>query len=144
MRKIVIIFSCFILALSSCAQAVQYDKVTPIRSENNAFSFVEKEKKFGIIDSLGNVIVPVKYAQIQLCKKLHSSEKRYARVCLNGKWGFVDLATGKEIAIIYDEVDCFFEGYSVLDLKSIAFVYDNIDMEGYAKVKLQNKYGYIQ
>ena len=86
-------------------------------------SFLQSKSKYGIIDNSGKIIFPVKYSQILTCD-IDNSQKTYFKVNSEDKWGFIELANAKTISSEkYDGIECF--------------------KDGLAKVKLNNKYGYI-
>ena len=118
--KRTIIFCTLILSLNSFAQNTNYDNITKI---DNNFSFVKLNDKYGIIDASGKIIVPVRYSFVTICETV-DAVKKYAKVQENDKFGLIDMTISKEVSpIMYDDIECFRDGRS--------------------KVKLNNKFGYI-
>jgi hypothetical protein len=112
---------------------------------------VKLDKHWGYIDRKGNMVVPLKYHQINTFK-----EGR-AVVRINGKYGFVDEQGNEVIPLKYDLVGEFNEGraWVYLDGKCgfvdkhgnevIAVKYYAISSfsEGMSKVMLNGKWGFI-
>jgi hypothetical protein len=107
--------------------------------------------KYGILDTLGNIIVPFKYEKIWV-------EKEYIIVKLNDKMGVLDFYGKELIPNIYEKIDCsrynkFFEvelnkkqGYiDSLGKIIIPIIYDNVVQinDLYFEVELNGKYGVL-
>lgn len=70
----------------------------------NGLARVKKEHKWGYIDTLGNVVIPIKYQQVE------NFSDGLARVRLGRKWGLFD-STGKELRKpTFDFIGEFIEG----------------------------------
>lgn len=99
-------------------------------------------------------------AQIETFKKyneVHNFSEGFAKVELNGKWGFINQKGEEIIPLKYDNVEHFSEGFAIVKLngkygfinkegkKIIPIKYDYIHRfsEGFAKVKLNGKWGFI-
>ena len=88
---------------------------------------LSKNMQWGIIDDNNKIIVPFEYQDIDLPYFLQSSllfgiQDRLA-VCKNGKWGYLNSKKKLIINFQYQQAQTF--------------------VNGFARVKLQDKYGYI-
>ena len=92
-----------------------YDYTVPF---SEGLTCVEKDGKYGFIDTTGKVVVPCQYDDASL-----SFSEGLAYVRKDGKYGFID-TTGKEVASCQYDVAWYFS-------------------EGLAHVKKDRKYGYI-
>ncbi len=66
---------------------------------NNGDAWVISEKKYGLIDRLGNEIIPCKYERVGT-----QGQNGLCRVMLNGKWGVVNTKGKEIIPIEFDEL----------------------------------------
>ncbi len=81
------------------------------RAKNQLLRIYDNCSKYGMVDSSGNVNIPILYEEI-----LPLSEGR-AAVKRGGKWGFVD-QKGKEVSpCIYEKIQSFSEGLAAVRYK---------------------------
>lgn len=81
------------------------DGYCPVLYKKDNFS------KWGIIDKLGNLVVDYTFDAIS-----ESSTNGYWAVCSQGKWGFLNIETGKTIDIQYDAITMSNEGFWAIQL----------------------------
>ena len=126
-----------------------YDEVHHVFG--NGLAGVKLNDKWGFIDKIGRVKIPIKYESV------NCFDEGLASVALNGKWGFIDKDGNEIIPLIYDQAEYFSGGWAKVKLNNkwgfidkigtvtIHFKYDFIDdfSEGLAVVELNGKYGYI-
>ncbi len=83
--------------------------------------------KMGLLDSIGNVLIPISYTmQENFSFQIHPDCKKESRlycVTLGNKVGMVDAESKERISIIYESIDDFYSGY--------------------ARVKRNGKFGYV-
>lgn len=94
------------------AEGEQYDYMGsgPSWKGDDCLQIVGLRNKFGLIDTLGHVVVPIKYDDIDggSHKKEYNnswSGDGLISVCMNGKWGYVDRKGKVVVPLMYDEVD---------------------------------------
>ncbi|HFC01119.1 MAG TPA: WG repeat-containing protein, partial [Phaeodactylibacter sp.] len=89
----------------------QFDKVCFLENTNNRILQVYRNNgKYGLIDTLADIIVGLNYDQIG-----RFSEDRLA-VFRKGRWGFVNLKGQEIIPCRYRKVNAFQEGYAAVQL----------------------------
>lgn len=90
----------------------EYDYIGsgPSWKGHNCLQIVGLRNKFGLIDTTGRVIIPIKYDNIDG----GSPSEKYSNswsgnglisVCINSKWGYIDRNGDIVVPIIYDKVD---------------------------------------
>ena len=114
----------------------------------------KKENKIGEKKKhkIGKVIIPFKYDEADFFSE------DFARVKLNGKWGFVDKSGKVVVSIKYDQVSSFYDGLAEvkLDGEESRYIYklgnkyiplkygpSRYFSEGFIKVYLNGKQGYM-
>lgn len=97
-----------------------YDKVNPFVK---GYATVSRGEHYGIIDSEGNIVLPLEYEYSVMCNNCYRFMEGRAVVMKNGKYGFIDETGQVVIPIEYER--CF--GFS----------------QGRAPVQLNGKWGYI-
>jgi hypothetical protein len=124
---------------------------------HEGLAFVEKDKKVGVINKMGEIVVEPTYDAVPNLNSLRY-ENGFAIVQKNGKYGFID-KKGKEIVSCEYEVAEPFssEGFSAVKKNGkygfidktghviIDFIYDNASSfsEGLSSVRKNEKFGYI-
>jgi hypothetical protein len=107
--------------------------------------------KFGLVNTLGEQLVPFKY------EKILSASEDLVAVRLNGKWGFINLSGETAVMFKYDDVRSFSEGYAAVMMNKrwgfidaqgnqvISFKYTSVQpfSHGLASVNNNGRYGYI-
>lgn len=94
-----------------------YDDIDPFEKDLSAW--VQLNEKWGVIDKLGKVIVPIQYDSKQI---LYSGNNLY-KVKMNNKFGLLDADRKELTKVKYDSIGDF--------------------REGFALVKMDNKFGFI-
>lgn len=118
--------------LTEVYENVEYlnSRLFPRESSYNIFH-VTKDRKEGILDSLGQIVIPCQYDQLEIS---YFSNK-YFRVSNNGKCGVADISNHIIIPLVYDSLVFF-------DSDDLAVKQDNawslIDFEG--KKVFENTY----
>jgi hypothetical protein len=122
MKKLLILPLLLLMPLLMQAQKKEktgiYARYDYVGSFNQGLAKVKLEKKWGYIDSTGNVVVQPKYNEVE-----NFSDGR-ARVRLGQKWGLVDTTGAEIIKPTFD------------------WIYD-YDVNGVAKVKLNGMEYYM-
>lgn len=129
--------------------ALPYEKMYAM---DRGYAIVMNNEKYGVVDTGGNLVVPLEYDDVELV------EVPYFKVKKAGKYGISD-ARGKLILpVIYDQIMkaagadywvCKNEsGFQFADKNGAVFqgaIYDDCDIltNGYAFVKRNNKYGMV-
>ena len=131
--------------------------VDGISDFHEGLAFFEKNKKLGVVNKMGEIVVEPTYDAEMLISEFSYNEG-LARVRKNGKYGFID-KDGKEIiSCDYEEVDPFTEGvsavkkngkYGFINKKGqvvIPLIYDYASSfsEGLSVVTKNGKSGYIR
>lgn len=123
---------------------------------HEGLAFFEKGEKLGVVNKLGDIIVEPKYDSELLTFESFYNDGM-ARVCKNGRYGFIDKEGKEIIPCRYEEADFFTEGltavkkdgkYGFLDKKGqevIPFIYGAASgfSEGLSAVEKDGKYGFI-
>ena len=108
-------------------------------------------KKWGFLDSSGNVVVPAKYDTV------HYFTEDITSVYIKGVWGFIDKSGNEVISPKYSDVVKFSEGFAAVRLNEkwgfidksgnevISPKYDEVSKfsGGLAQVSLNGKWGFI-
>jgi hypothetical protein len=90
---------------------------------NNYYATAKQNGKTGVIDTLGHLVVPCVYDEINT-----SEDSELLDVIENKKHGVFSLRTGKElVATLYDEVISFNGDHAIVQLKK---KYGAIDKDG--------------
>ena len=76
---------------------------------DNGYAIVKKDGKYGLINKMGEYIIPCKYDDLYA-----PTQEGLMAAKMNGKWGFIDLEGSEIIPFIYDEADYFSEGVAVV------------------------------
>ena len=104
-------------------------------------------KKWGFIDTNGNIVIQNKYDEI------NSFSEGLASVCINGKWGFIDKSGKNIISCIYQDVCSFSEGLAAVCIgdkwgftdktgnEAISCIYDEVDLFRDIRDHRQDCYG---
>ena len=79
-----------------------YDKVDCTGGEDNRPTWICKDNKYGCVDTLGNIVIPVKYEH-----EINFYGDEPSRTKLNGKWGFIDRSGNGVVSFIYDDTRGF-------------------------------------
>ena len=126
-----------------------YDRITS--TEYKCF-IVEKDKKYGLVNTTGDLIIPVKYTAIDAyCRE------NMVKIYLDEKVGFFNFSTNRFIEPIYNHADTFFNGttkvqeegkYGFINRQGVEIIpvkYEYISdfYENVAKTRINNKWGYI-
>lgn len=74
---------------------------------NQGLTVVKKDDKFGILDSVGNILVPVEYTYIE---KYILKNQKLIYFKKDGKYGYFNLDGKVAIQAIYDDADSFVDG----------------------------------
>ncbi|NME72366.1 WG repeat-containing protein [Flammeovirga aprica] len=82
----------------------------------------EKGGKYGLVDEMGRVVIPVIYDMIDVPSEGKVSAKK------NGKWGYLNLKGKTVIPFQFDDAQLFIDGYAEVVSNSIEGV---IDSEGH-------------
>ena len=114
-------------------------------------AIVEKNGKYGYVDTTGQVVIPIKYDDAA------PISEGLAKVNENGKYGFVDKTGQVVVPIKYDDAFLFSKGMAIVVQKDkwgfvdktgkvvIPIKYDDAYAfnEGLAAVKLNDKWGFV-
>jgi hypothetical protein len=74
---------------------------------HEGIAMVNQNSKYGFIDNNGKEISPCNYEGYRI---FPPNDEKLIAMMLNGKWGFIDYKSGKEIIPFkYDDVSCCFE-----------------------------------
>lgn len=128
-----------------------YLKFDDVFSHNNGRAKVEKNSKYGFIDKMGNLIVPIIYDEA------FDFTDTLAAVKLGNKWGYIDL-NGKEV--IPASFDCawpFTQGLAAVQVGGkwgfinskgkyiIPLKYNQVKSfhEGFAAIKVDSTWGFV-
>lgn len=133
-----------------------YDK--KFTFDKDGYAKVVKYGKSGVINVVGDEVIPLKYDDIITFLSCRVFEQGIVKVKLNGKYGFVD-KTGKEvIPLKYDAADIYYsEGLARVKLSGkwgcidksgrvvIPLIYDNLGTFSYglAMVNQGGKFGFV-
>lgn len=99
----------------------QYDQINIPYMSAPPFS-VKLESKWGYINKIGKLIIPLKY------EEANEFAKARAAVKLKGKWGFIDKSDNVIAAFRYEEVKEFSDAFAAVKLKG---KWGYIDKTGY-------------
>lgn len=118
----------------------QFDEIEWIKGHYFVFGIVTSNNKMGIIDTLGNEIIPMKYDYINKYNDF-SDEKKIQLVKLNGKFGYINSKGILITKIKYDKAEsfnrcCFGKG-ELLAHAEINGVKTIIDQFGNEKIELE-------
>jgi hypothetical protein len=72
--------------------------ITPYMFWGGVSVVLDKDGRYGVIDTAGNTVVPFKYEEIR------SFEHDITPARLDGKWGIIDKAGNELVPFIYDEI----------------------------------------
>jgi len=121
--------------------------------------FFELDGLVGLVDSIGNVLIPFKYEII----KAFSNQYRYGpelplQCKINGKWGLVNKSGVEVVPCAYDSIGCYSNNFISVKNNSkwgwieygtwkekVPCKYDEVGVisEGTFAVKLNNKWAYL-
>ncbi|HEY0029828.1 MAG TPA: WG repeat-containing protein, partial [Bacteroidia bacterium] len=100
MKHTIKTFTCMLVFLFAANFSYAQKKKAKSESKSSAFEYqgpycnglarVKKDHKWGYVDTVGNIIIPIKYQQVE------NFSEGIARVRLGSKWGLMD-NTGREI-----------------------------------------------
>ena len=124
-----------------------------VNGEGGVFGSLALTLKWGYIDTVGNVVVPLKYAEV------YPFAEGMAAVKAEGKWGFVDRTTGKEVVSVkYDNVKSFKGGLASVGLngkmgfinktgeETVPLIYNGSRCrfsDGLAAMSMNGKWGFV-
>lgn len=84
---------------------IEYDEIkyeiTPANSKYDGLLLVSKNHSWGVIDSLGNIVVPIKYDIIEYNSGGRGDEGFVIKK--DGKWGYIS-SDGNTISLLYDSI----------------------------------------
>ena len=84
---------------------IEYDEIkheiTPANSKYHGLLLVSKKHSWGVIDSLGNIVVPIKYDIIEYNSGGRGDEGFVIKK--DGKWGYIS-SDGNTITLLYDSI----------------------------------------
>lgn len=84
---------------------IEYDEIkheiTPANSKYDGLLLVSKKHSWGVIDSLGNIVVPIKYDIIEYNSGGRGDEGFVIKK--DGKWGYIS-SDGNTIPLLYDSI----------------------------------------
>ncbi|MES2590758.1 MAG: WG repeat-containing protein [Bacteroidota bacterium] len=84
---------------------------TDMKKVGNYYTYIDGGKWGVISKNTGQEIIPIKY------EKINKSTGNIMAVCLNNKWGFIDIKGKEVVPIIYDSVKAFHKGFARVNLK---------------------------
>lgn len=84
---------------------IEYDEIkheiTPANSKYDGLLLVSKNHSWGVIDSLGNIVVPIKYDIIEYNSGGRGDEGFVIKK--DGKWGYIS-SDGNTLSLLYDSI----------------------------------------
>ncbi len=117
----------------------QFDNPLSIRFDDNGLAVVLKDKKWGVINATGKVIVPYQYDLING----YQFADGIAAVIENGKWGYIDKTGKLVIPCQYDSVSDFEKTGKVVVPIQFDWITPFLGANSFTAAMLDNKWGFI-
>ena len=131
----------------------------PFDNWNEGYAIIFVGNKRGVINRKGKVVISPTYDEVSI--DLAHQLSGHFPVAINGRWGYVNIKTGKEVVELkYDPICRFIklsDGFTKLSIERkygfvdrnghelCPFIYDRIGnfIEGFAVVRIGDLYGYM-
>lgn len=103
----------------------EFEEAEPF--ESSEFTIVGNNDKYGIIDTKGRKVVPIKYDDLEIMEIYNGSEYAFSKLAVaekNEKYGIINMKNKTIVPFTYDDINW-------------------TDSNGLIRVELDGKYGYI-
>lgn len=137
---------------------IKYDGLSPFIRDQKVYFVASLDKKFGLLNEAGEIIVPMVFDFIQF-----NSIDTYLSAVKDHKWSLIDYKNNKILPFDFESIDYFSDGllgiskklddnnnfkWGFADIKNnivVDFIYDEVEKfnKGYAIVSLNKKCGVI-